>query len=62
MMVLVVVTDSGGFVGSETARSFTERGWEVVDIDNDMRAQSSRMRNRTLNAMRSPATVGLHRR
>src|SRR4051812_4936137 len=38
-MPLVVVTGSGGLVGSETARLFAERGWEVVGIDNDMRAR-----------------------
>jgi CDP-paratose 2-epimerase len=36
-MSLVVVTGSGGLVGSEAARLFAERGWDVVGIDNDMR-------------------------
>lgn len=38
-MTLVVVTGSGGLVGSEAARLFAERGWDVVGIDNDMRAR-----------------------
>jgi CDP-paratose 2-epimerase len=36
-MSLVVVTGSGGLVGSEASRLFAERGWDVVGIDNDMR-------------------------
>jgi NAD(P)-dependent dehydrogenase (short-subunit alcohol dehydrogenase family) len=35
-MSLVVVTGSAGLVGSEAARFFCERGWDVVGIDNDM--------------------------
>ena len=36
-MALAVVTGSGGLVGSETARYFCARGYDVVGIDNDMR-------------------------
>jgi CDP-paratose 2-epimerase len=38
-MSVVLVTGSGGLVGSETARFFSSRGWDVVGIDNDMRAR-----------------------
>jgi CDP-paratose 2-epimerase len=38
-MSTVLVTGSGGLVGSETARRFHELGWDVVGIDNDMRAR-----------------------
>jgi CDP-paratose 2-epimerase len=37
-MSVVVVTGSSGLVGSETARFFHAQGFEVVGIDNDMRA------------------------
>jgi CDP-paratose 2-epimerase len=35
----VIVTGSAGLVGSEAARLFAERGWDVVGVDNDMRRQ-----------------------
>ena len=38
-MSIVVVTGSAGLVGSETARAFHARGWDVVEIDNDMRSR-----------------------
>ena len=38
-MSVVIVTGSGGLVGSESARLFAERGWDVVGMDNDMRAR-----------------------
>jgi CDP-paratose 2-epimerase len=34
----VIVTGSAGLVGSEAARLFCEREWQVVGLDNDMRA------------------------
>ena len=37
-MPTAIVTGSGGLVGSETARFFSEQKWDVVGIDNDMRA------------------------
>lgn len=37
-MPLAVVTGSAGLVGSEVARRFCERGWDIVGIDNDMRS------------------------
>lgn len=36
-MSLIIVSGSAGLVGSESARLFHERGWDVVGIDNDMR-------------------------
>ncbi|MGH2751106.1 MAG: NAD-dependent epimerase/dehydratase family protein [Actinomycetota bacterium] len=36
-MSVVVVTGSGGLVGSEAARRFASAGYDVVGIDNDMR-------------------------
>jgi len=35
---VAIVTGSGGLIGSESARYFAEQGFEVVGIDNDMRA------------------------
>src|SRR3954453_14187426 len=37
-MAVCVVTGSGGLVGSETARYFAGRGYDVLGIDNDLRA------------------------
>jgi CDP-paratose 2-epimerase len=37
-MSTVVVTGSAGLIGSETSRHFHDLGWDVVGIDNDMRA------------------------
>jgi CDP-paratose 2-epimerase len=34
----VIVTGSGGLVGSETVAFFAEQGYDVVGVDNDMRA------------------------
>lgn len=38
-MPTVVVTGSGGLIGSESARHFHALGWDVVGVDNDMRAE-----------------------
>jgi CDP-paratose 2-epimerase len=35
---VAIVTGSGGLIGSEAVRYFVEEGFEVVGIDNDMRA------------------------
>jgi CDP-paratose 2-epimerase len=37
-MATVLVTGSGGLIGSESVRFFSERGFDVVGIENDMRA------------------------
>ena len=37
-MSTVLVTGSAGLIGSETSRHFHDLGWDVVGIDNDMRA------------------------
>ena len=34
-----LITGCGGRIGSECARVLCREGWEVVGIDNDMRAQ-----------------------
>ena len=34
-----LITGSGGLIGSECARVLCRAGWDVVGIDNDMRAQ-----------------------
>ena len=39
MLDVVVVTGSAGLIGSEATRFFSARGYHVVGIDNDMRAQ-----------------------
>ncbi len=38
-MSIAIVTGSGGLVGAETVRMFSERGLDVVGIDNDMRSR-----------------------
>src|ERR1035441_4689046 len=35
----VMVTGSGGLIGSECARLLAREGWNVVGVDNDMRQQ-----------------------
>ena len=37
-MGVILVTGSGGLIGSEATRSFAELGHDVVGIDNDMRS------------------------
>jgi CDP-paratose 2-epimerase len=37
-MSKIVVTGSGGLVGSEACRFYLAKGWDVVGIDNDMRS------------------------
>src|SRR6266571_1474228 len=34
-----LITGSGGLIGSECVRVLSREGWEVVGVDNDMRAQ-----------------------
>jgi len=38
-MPLAIVTGSGGLIGSASVRHFAEAGYDVVGIENDMRAQ-----------------------
>jgi len=38
-MTKVLVTGSGGLIGSECARLFGEQGWNVIGIDNDQRRE-----------------------
>jgi CDP-paratose 2-epimerase len=38
-MPIAVVTGSGGLIGSESVRFFAEQGFDVIGIENDMRAQ-----------------------
>jgi CDP-paratose 2-epimerase len=37
-MSIAVVTGSGGLIGSESVRYFAQEGYEVIGIDNDLRA------------------------
>ena len=39
MRDVIIVTGSAGLIGSEATRYFSDRGYHVVGIDNDMRAQ-----------------------
>lgn len=34
----LLITGSGGLIGSEAARFFARKGWDIVGIDNDLRA------------------------
>lgn len=36
---IVIVTGSGGLIGSESVVHFAERGWDVIGVENDMRAR-----------------------
>ena len=38
-MATAIVTGSGGLVGSESVRHLVEAGWDVIGIENDMRAR-----------------------
>jgi CDP-paratose 2-epimerase len=38
-MSTAVITGAGGLIGSEAAHHFHELGWDVVGVDNDMRAR-----------------------
>jgi CDP-paratose 2-epimerase len=37
-MPIAIITGSGGLIGSESVRYFVEQGFDVVGLDNDMRA------------------------
>ena len=43
-MPIAIVTGSGGLIGSESVRYFAEQGFDVIGIDNDMRALLLRAR------------------
>jgi nucleoside-diphosphate-sugar epimerase len=38
-MKKVLITGSGGLIGSECVRMLAKNGWNVVGVDNDMRQQ-----------------------
>src|SRR5882757_3687054 len=38
-MPLAIITGSGGLIGSESVSHFVERGYDVIGIENDMRAR-----------------------
>jgi CDP-paratose 2-epimerase len=38
-MAIAVVTGSGGLIGSESVRHLVEAGWDVIGLENDMRAR-----------------------
>jgi CDP-paratose 2-epimerase len=38
-MLTAIITGSGGLVGSESVRHFVEAGYDVIGLDNDMRAR-----------------------
>jgi CDP-paratose 2-epimerase len=38
-MPVAIVTGSGGLIGSEAARHYVERGFDVIGMENDMRAR-----------------------
>ena len=38
-MGVAIVTGSGGLIGSESVRYFAEQGFDVIGVENDMRAQ-----------------------
>ena len=38
-MPTAIVTGSGGLIGSESVRRLSQTGWDVVGLENDMRAR-----------------------
>ena len=38
-MAVAVVSGSGGLIGSESVRRLVETGWEVIGLENDLRAE-----------------------
>src|SRR3712207_6119429 len=38
-MPIAIVTGSGGLIGSETVKHFAQQGFDVIGLENDMRAQ-----------------------
>ena len=38
-MPTAIITGSGGLIGSESVRHFVQAGYEVVGLENDMRAR-----------------------
>lgn len=38
-MSVAIITGSGGLIGSEAVAHFVDRGYDVVGIENDMRAR-----------------------
>ncbi|MEO7198200.1 MAG: NAD-dependent epimerase, partial [Solirubrobacterales bacterium] len=38
-MATAIVSGSGGLVGSESVRALVESGWDVIGLENDMRAR-----------------------
>ena len=38
-MATAIVTGSGGLIGSESVRHFVEAGYDVIGLENDMRAR-----------------------
>jgi CDP-paratose 2-epimerase len=38
-MPTAIITGSGGLIGSESVRYFVQRGYDVIGVDNDMRAE-----------------------
>ena len=38
-MPIAIVTGSGGLIGSESVRHFSEQGFDVIGVENDMRAR-----------------------
>jgi len=58
-MALAIVTGSGGLIGSETVQFFCQSGFEVIGLDNDLRAtffgeEASTAWNQTLLQQRFP--------
>ncbi len=38
LMAIAIITGSGGLIGSESVRFFAEQGFDVIGVENDMRA------------------------
>ncbi len=62
-MKTILITGSGGLIGSEAALYFAKKGLKVVGIDNDMRAQffGAEASTRWNQARLAPARSSCHR-
>jgi nucleoside-diphosphate-sugar epimerase len=56
----VLITGSGGLIGSSSARKLASQGWDVVGVDNNMRQEffASKVRQLTSLPICLPPSLG----
>ena len=60
-MSVAIVTGSAGFIGSEACQKWHDEGFDVIGIDNDMRAEFFGRDASTIPAQRLEATLRRYR-